>query len=561
MTLNPFQKKYIRLLTARLFDRDIDLFSLRSISIQRKLAPGISLGSWLSFAALGLAGVTNPWLYLFPLGGSIAALFIDEESDRAAALLMPLITQRDEARRIGEKELLESQLVNLKEMLRGQEEWVRAQFSQAPQYAALPPAQPELNPSPATNATSDNAGDAPSGHWFDELLEYPLVLVFGAPGSGKTTTAAALVRKRVERGHRVVVCDPHRKFGAWKGLTIVGDGMDYEAIDGQLEWVASEIKRRYKRYSSEPDPKFEPLTIVCDEFTNWWTRCEHSAEFIDASISDMRKIDVCVIIISHMNTLKGMGGSSGVAKAIEASFIQVELLSRSHPETKKAAPTLEGWLRLPSKSRKERVPIRLEPWMDVSMDFTELNTPHLDSNQKIADDPPEADKLNALLSKNPFPKPGDSNYIQLMQQLFPEMTNEQQDAFLKQCRESGADSACSDDIVVSNLSASEDARPPSVSSPHTNPKACDSEACSGSELPVHDSYTYLANWSNMPEETLYRRIRQGYEDGLSASDIVKKRLGKTKPDDYRIGRATFIYLIRKFGSVDEIIKFKKYLGG
>ena len=218
MTLNPFQKKYTRLLTAKLFDRDIDLFALRSIAIQRKLAPGLSLGSWLSFATLGLAGVTNPWLYLFPLVGSIGALFLDEESDRAAALLMPLITQRDEARRIGEKELLESQLVCLKEMLRGQEEWVRAQLTQAQQYNALPPAQSGSHSSPTTNATGENAGDNPSGHWFDELLEYPLVLFFGAPGSGKTTTAAALVRKRVERGHRVVVCDPHRKFGAWEGL-------------------------------------------------------------------------------------------------------------------------------------------------------------------------------------------------------------------------------------------------------------------------------------------------------------------------------------------------------
>lgn len=373
MTLNPFQKKYTRLLAAKLFDRDVDLLSLRTISIQRKLAPGLSLGSWLSFATLGLAGVTNPWLYLFPLVGSIGALFLDEESDRAAALLMPLITQRDEARRIGEKELLESQLVCLKEMLRGQEEWVRAQLPQAPQYVGLPPAPSGSHSSPATNATGDNASDNPSGHWFDELLEYPLVLFFGAPGSGKTTTAAALVRKRVERGHRVVVCDPHRKFGAWEGLEVVGDGLNYEEIDRQLEWVADEIKRRYQRYSEEPNPEFEPLTVVCDEFTNWGARCEHSEEFIDAAIADIRKIDVCVIIISHMNTLKGMGGGSGIARAIDASFIQVELLSQPHPDTKKAAPQLKGWLKFPGQSKQERSPIHLEPWMNVSMDFTASN--------------------------------------------------------------------------------------------------------------------------------------------------------------------------------------------
>ena len=156
-------------------------------------------------------------------------------------------------------------------------------------------------------------------------------------------------------------------------IEVVGDGLNYEEIDAKLEWVAEEIKRRYQRYSEEPNPEFEPLTVVCDEFTNWGARCEHSEEFIDAAIADIRKIDVCVIIISHMNTLKGMGGGSGVARAIDASFIQVELRSQPHPDTKKAAPKLEGWLKFPGQSRQERSQIHLEPWMNVSMDFTNLN--------------------------------------------------------------------------------------------------------------------------------------------------------------------------------------------
>src|SRR4028118_2326556 len=83
------------------------------------------------------------------------------------------------------------------------------------------------------------------------LTNYPSVLIYGAPGSGKTTFAEQEVKRRLEAGHRVIVCDPHAAYGAWAGCSVVGGGMDYKAIDAKLEWFAAEVRRRYKRIESE----------------------------------------------------------------------------------------------------------------------------------------------------------------------------------------------------------------------------------------------------------------------------------------------------------------------
>jgi hypothetical protein len=62
------------------------------------------------------------------------------------------------------------------------------------------------------------------------------------------------------------VTDPHAAFGAWQGCEVVGGGMNYDANDGSLEWFASEVRRRYKIIESQPNPSFQPMTLVCDEF-------------------------------------------------------------------------------------------------------------------------------------------------------------------------------------------------------------------------------------------------------------------------------------------------------
>ena len=62
------------------------------------------------------------------------------------------------------------------------------------------------------------------------LTNYPSVLIYGAPGSGKTTFAEQEVKRRLEAGHRVIICDPHAAYGAWAGCEVVGGGMNYRPL-------------------------------------------------------------------------------------------------------------------------------------------------------------------------------------------------------------------------------------------------------------------------------------------------------------------------------------------
>jgi hypothetical protein len=129
----------------------------------------------------------------------------------------------------------------------------------------------------------------PSGPLMPNLTWYPSVLVYGIPGAGKTHFVEQEIKKRLVAGHRVIVLDPHAAYGQWKGCEVVGAGLDYEAIDAKQIWFKNQVKDRYKIIESTPSPKFQPLTIVGEEFTNWAKRCENSAEHFQTTNSDIRR--------------------------------------------------------------------------------------------------------------------------------------------------------------------------------------------------------------------------------------------------------------------------------
>lgn len=208
--------------------------------------------------------------------------------------------------------------------------------------------------------------------WSNDLLGYPNILVWGPQGSGKTSFAEWLVAERLKRGHEVIICDPHREYGQWEGLRIVGDGMDYEAIDKELVSFTSKIVERYKNRSKIKGYNPQPITIVCDEFTNWSERCEGAPEFSAQCQTDIRKINLHALFISHDNTNGATGGKRGMAKARKAGQLEIELEAKVHPVTGEASPKLKGKLRYPGMADRDRLPVKIAPWMKVSSDFRGL---------------------------------------------------------------------------------------------------------------------------------------------------------------------------------------------
>jgi hypothetical protein len=237
---------------------------------------------------------------------------------------------------------------------------------------AIPPAsEPTKVQEPASSAPVPTASSTLSPEqWTANLMEYPSILIYGPQGAGKTSTAAWLIRERIKLGHRIKILDPHRSYGQWDGLECLGDGMDYEAINEELQSFTEEIKSRYKTRASVPNYNPPKLTLVCDEFTQWAKKCGHSATFFEESLTDIRKINLHVLFISHARTLTGLGGSSGLAATRDAGLLELELEAQVDLQTKKASPKLLGWLKYPGVVMNERQRVAIASWMNGSMDFS-----------------------------------------------------------------------------------------------------------------------------------------------------------------------------------------------
>ncbi|MEG4521038.1 MULTISPECIES: type IV secretory system conjugative DNA transfer family protein [unclassified Microcoleus] len=218
------------------------------------------------------------------------------------------------------------------------------------------------NPSDKVEATTTSAiePDRTTGPQIPQLTWYPSVLVYGAPGSGKTFFSEEEVQKRLAAGHKVIVLDPHAAYGAWQGCEVIGGGMNYEAIDAKLAWFTSEIKQRYERVQNEPNPTFQPLTFVCDEFTHWGSKCENSAAFFEEIVTDIRKVEMLAIIISHTRTLAGLANAKGFSKLRDEALLEIEILGNQDPKTGRATPRFEALVKLPGQPLNDRMFVRLE---------------------------------------------------------------------------------------------------------------------------------------------------------------------------------------------------------
>jgi len=208
----------------------------------------------------------------------------------------------------------------------------------------------------ATSAAIEPQSDGPK---LPKLTNYPAVLIYGPQGSGKTFLAEEEIKERKQAGHKVTALDPHAGFNSWRDCEVVGAGMDYQAIDAELADFASEVKRRYERIRKEPNPTFQPWTFVCDEFTNWASRCKASGDFFQAALSDIRKAKMYVIFVSHARTLAGLGDAKGMAATRDAALLEIELLGQIDPITTEAVPKFEALVKLPGQSQADRTLVKL----------------------------------------------------------------------------------------------------------------------------------------------------------------------------------------------------------
>jgi hypothetical protein len=179
--------------------------------------------------------------------------------------------------------------------------------------------------------------------WLNELVNYPSVLVFGAPGSGKTTFAEELITRR--SSHQVIAIDPHYQPGKWSGAEIVGAGFDYPAITAFMLDLLDIVQQRYQAYS-QGVTQFPPITIIAEELTNWSSRVGGSEKLIEL-IPDARKIGLHFLFVAHDRTISALGGKSGLRKMLDATLCEVELLVKA--DASGVQPAMKARLKMPNQ--------------------------------------------------------------------------------------------------------------------------------------------------------------------------------------------------------------------
>jgi hypothetical protein len=164
--------------------------------------------------------------------------------------------------------------------------------------------------------------------WMETLHEVNCLLIYGQQGAGKTTFVDMEIEARKALGHQVLVFDAHREYGAWEGLEVVGDGMDYESIDTELSNVNALIKSRYEQRATVKNFNPQPITIVCEEFTDWAIKCQSSDDFFLSALKDCRKVRIHAIFVAHARTMGVLTKKAGMSQMFENGATKLEILGK-----------------------------------------------------------------------------------------------------------------------------------------------------------------------------------------------------------------------------------------
>jgi hypothetical protein len=157
--------------------------------------------------------------------------------------------------------------------------------------------------------------------WFDES---PHVILAAQTNKGKSTTAKAILARRIETGSAVLVLDPHSS--EWLGLPSIGGGDDWTAIRQAMDAVFNEYTRRlqerdtYQRGTGKElaPSHFRRLTVLLDEANHARMhldsarRTEISAwqQFAQVLGSGARKVNISILLLAQSANVDDLGISA-----------------------------------------------------------------------------------------------------------------------------------------------------------------------------------------------------------------------------------------------------------
>jgi hypothetical protein len=257
-------------------------------------------------------------------------------------------------------------------------------------------------------AMSNMAANLPAGEADQAqavpLLDIPaltntvLLIIWGTQGGGKTTLAKMILRYREQQGHSITIADPHGSIQEWGDWQLIGMGRDYDRLNAYLKQFDDDVTADYQQYS-QGKRNFAYKTLLADEFTQWADRCTHSASFVKSACSDLRKIRRCVVLITHADTITGLGKAVGLRDAIDRSAVKLQLETRL-TKSGEYEPTGYGVIQYPGQEKQR---VRIPPAADFTLPAATAPPVELQSSELEAElidyfsqDEPEQIDIDAL---------------------------------------------------------------------------------------------------------------------------------------------------------------------
>lgn len=295
-----------------------------------------------------------------------------------------------------------------------------AEFSEVSVSEIHESANPNINPSvssrmsinPSANTNYVQQKHEPVYHlfdddvtvddsWIDSLISPSILLLFGSDGSGKTSFALELIRRRQANNHTCLALDPHARPNKWPGCKVVGSGLEHGKIEAQISRLEAIVKDRYRQISTGEcnECEFPPITIVCEELTNWSSKVSNSSSLI-VNAGEYRKVNVHLLLVAHGDKLGQIGSPKGFANVATNVLTKLQLFSKPGA-TGQPVPAMKGVLTRPL-SEPISVKIPVLKTIDPSLNDSSVSSTYADTNLAVNS------SVNSNLDSNPnFDSPYD----------------------------------------------------------------------------------------------------------------------------------------------------------
>jgi hypothetical protein len=253
-----------------------------------------------------------------------------------------------------------------------------------------------------------------SAKWVDNFIRQT-ALLWGNQGSGKSWMARYVAKRKKEAGYRVIVLDPDSNRVEWKG---VESYHDLEEITEVLGWYVNELKDRYKTFNASEMTEDawraklwadgKAITLICEEVTTYSDLIEDKellTQFFRLGLTKSRKQEMPITFVSHNNSQLALGGITGLSNLIQ-KMLQLQLQTDIDPDTLQPVASGKGAVKLDGSN--QWVPVTLPKLERKITNFGDVQPTVVKEIDVQAErsaeplnvtEPPEAERLNALLNK------------------------------------------------------------------------------------------------------------------------------------------------------------------